>query len=29
MYIVLRLTCKKYEKVVYQKIPGSNPGQDY
>ena len=29
MNIVLYVIVKKKEKVVYQKIPGSNPGQDY
>ena len=29
MNIVLNVSGKKKEKVVYQKIPGSNPGQDY
>ena len=29
MNIVLYADSKRKEKVVYQKIPGSNPGQDY
>ena len=29
MIIFLNEFCKKKGKVVYQKIPGPNPGQDY
>ena len=29
MYIGFRVIGKKNEKVVYQKIPGLNPGQDW